>query len=321
MSSTCHRQGGLGRRFSGHLANLASKDHPLLRLTGSITFAPRGQRRQPARELVPGPGHAWVGAGVAFKDQRRRAGTLIVVWVEGQQNPWLLFTDLRPRAVGIAWYGLRMWIEMGFKVLKGLGWHWDKTRRTDPDRVARYWLVLAVATILTLATATRIEDAALLALPPAMLHAPPTRPRWRPLGTTRTVSLISQGIADLRRRSLSASSGPDTGSVPSHGPTHRPRSRCTTMIRPNVLIPTPVSLTRRGDDIPRCYQLCGWIGGAVLHLFQSVRRERARERRDLSDDDGALQLRLHRLHGRGAPEARRHQGGGHRQRHERFMYR
>ncbi|PZS06912.1 MAG: hypothetical protein DLM70_04255, partial [Chloroflexi bacterium] len=163
------------------------------------------------------------------------------VWVEGQQNPWLLFTDLRPRAVGIAWYGLRMWIEMGFKVLKGLGWHWDKTRRTDPDRVARYWLVLAVATILTLATATRIEDAALLALPPAMLHAPPTRPRWRPLGTTRTVSLISQGIADLRRRSLSASSGPDTGSVPSHGPTHRLRSRCTTMIRPNVLIPTPVS--------------------------------------------------------------------------------
>ncbi|PZS03354.1 MAG: transposase, partial [Chloroflexi bacterium] len=122
------------------------------------------------------------------------------VWVEGQQDPWLLFTDLRPRKVGIAWYGLRMWIELGFKALKGLGWHWDKTRRIDPDRVGRYWLVLAVATILTLATATRIEDAALLALPPAMLHAPPTRPRWRPLGTTRTVSLISQSIADLRRQ-------------------------------------------------------------------------------------------------------------------------
>jgi len=85
--------------------------HPLLRLTGSVTFAPRGQKRQRARQLVPGPGHAWVGQGVAFQDQRRRAGTLIVVWVEGQEDPWLILTDLRPRRVGIAWYGLRMWIE------------------------------------------------------------------------------------------------------------------------------------------------------------------------------------------------------------------
>lgn len=171
--------------------------HPLLRLTGSITFAPQGQPRQRARTLVPGPGHAWVGRGVAFKDARRRTGTMIVVWVEGQQDPWLLFTDLRPRQVGIAWYGLRMWIELGFKALKGLGWHWDKTRRTDPDRVARHWLVLAIATLLVLATATRVEDAALLNLPPAVLHQPPTRPRWRP-GVPRLVSLLCQGIAALR---------------------------------------------------------------------------------------------------------------------------
>jgi hypothetical protein len=174
--------------------------HPLLRLVGSVTFAPHGQQRQPARQLVPGPGHAWVGRGVAFKDQRRRAGTLIVVWVEGQEDPWLLLTDLRPRKVGIAWYGLRMWIELGFKALKGMAWHWNKTRRTDPGRVARHWLVLAVATIATLATATRIEDAALLDLPPAVLHSPPTRPHWRPPGATRSVSLICQGVIALRRQ-------------------------------------------------------------------------------------------------------------------------
>jgi hypothetical protein len=176
--------------------------HALLRLTGSITFAPCGGPRQPARHLVPGPGHAWVGTGVAFTGQRRRAGTLIVVWVTGQQDPWLLLTDLRPRQVGIAWYGLRMWIELGFKALKGLGWQWDKTRRTDPDRVARHWLILAVATLWVLATATRIEDAALLTLPPALLHQPPTRPCWRPPGVTRTVSLICQGITELRRQLL-----------------------------------------------------------------------------------------------------------------------
>src|SRR5947209_9138786 len=54
--------------------------HPLLRLTGSITVAPAGLPRQRARQLVPGPGHAWVGQGVAFTGQRRRAGTVIVVW-------------------------------------------------------------------------------------------------------------------------------------------------------------------------------------------------------------------------------------------------
>jgi hypothetical protein len=174
--------------------------HPLLRLTGSITFTPRGQHRQLARQLVPGPGHAWVGQGIAFTDQRRRAGTLMVVWATGQKEPWLVLTDLRPRHVGIAWYGLRMWIELGFKALKGLGWHWDKTRRTDPERVARHWLVLAVTTLLVLATATRVEDAELLELPPAVLHRPPKQPRWRPAGASRTVSLLARGLTELRRQ-------------------------------------------------------------------------------------------------------------------------
>jgi Transposase DDE domain len=176
--------------------------HPLLRLTGSITFAPTGEQRQQACVLVPGPGHAWIGQGVAFRDARRRRGTLIVVWAAEQPAPWIVFTDLRPRQVGIAWYGLRMWIELGFKALKGLGWHWEHTRRTDPERVARHWVVLAVATLLTLATATRREDADLLALPPAVLHQPPAHPRWRPAGAARTVSLICLGMSELRRQLL-----------------------------------------------------------------------------------------------------------------------
>lgn len=174
--------------------------HPLLRLIGTVTFTPDGQPRQPARELVSGPGQAWVGRGVAFTGARRRAGTLLVVWLAGHAHPWLLLTDLRPRAVGTAWYGLRMWIELGFKALKSLGWQWDKTRRTDPARVARHWLVLAVATILTLAVATRLEEATLLELPPAVLHHPPMPPRWRPPGISRPVSLLHQGLLELRRQ-------------------------------------------------------------------------------------------------------------------------
>jgi len=52
-----------------------------------------------------------------------------------------------------------MWIEHGFRALKRMGWEWERTRRTDPTRVARYWLVLAVATLWTLAVGTRLEDA------------------------------------------------------------------------------------------------------------------------------------------------------------------
>ncbi len=55
--------------------------HPLLRLRPDVTFRPHGGTRVPARALVPGPGHAWVGTGVAFKHRAvRRPGTLVVVW-------------------------------------------------------------------------------------------------------------------------------------------------------------------------------------------------------------------------------------------------
>ena len=63
-----------------------------------------------------------------------------------------------------------------------MGWQWQRSRRTDPARVARHWLVLAVASLWVLAHGTRVEDAHGRGLPPARLRAPPppaahTRPR------------------------------------------------------------------------------------------------------------------------------------------------
>lgn len=167
--------------------------HPVLRLRADATFAPFGQRRRPAKTLVPGPGHAWVGAGMAFKHARvRRPGTLLVVWETGHTEPWLLLTDLAPTAVGVLWYGLRIWIELGFRALKGVGWHWERTRRTDPDRVARHWLVLAVASLWVAAYGTRAEDAAALHRHPAHLHTPPTVALPR-----RSLSLFQRGLSVL----------------------------------------------------------------------------------------------------------------------------
>jgi hypothetical protein len=169
--------------------------HPLLRIRPDATFQPTGGKRVPARTLVPGPGHAWVGAGVAFRHQRvRRAATLIVVWEADQREPWLVLTDLAPEAVGPAWYGLRTWAELGFRACKRLGWHWERTRRTDPDRVARHWLVLAVATLWVVATGTREEDAERVGRCPARLRVavPP------PAAARRTVSVFARGVLRLR---------------------------------------------------------------------------------------------------------------------------
>jgi len=42
---------------------------------------------------------------------------------------------------------VRAWIEQGFKITKRGGWQWQRPRLTDPQRAARLWLAVAVATV------------------------------------------------------------------------------------------------------------------------------------------------------------------------------
>lgn len=171
--------------------------HPVMRIRPDATFAPQGQMRRPAKALVAGPGHAWVGTGTAFKHRDvRKVGTLVVLWEADQQEPWLVLTDLPPAEMGAAWYGLRVWIEQGFRALKSAGWHWERIRRTDPERVARHWLVLAVASVLTAAYGSRVEDAAWAGCAPSHFSTP--RP-WPPERITcRAVHLLTTGRDWLR---------------------------------------------------------------------------------------------------------------------------
>lgn len=170
--------------------------HPLCRLRSDATFQPQGGTRLPVRALASSAGHAWVGRGQAFKHAAtRRPATLVVIWAVGQPDPWVLLTDLAPEAVGPRWYGLRFWIELGFRALKGVGWQWEQTRRLVPERVRRHWLVLAVATLWAVATGTREEDAAVLGRSPAHLrHAVPPSPR------PRVISVFARGMSRLRRQ-------------------------------------------------------------------------------------------------------------------------
>ena len=178
--------------------------HPYMRYPKNVTFCADGGRRLPARAFVPRPDTAWIGGGTAFGSAAaKRRCTLLAVWYVEQEEPWIILTDLPPEEVGVSWYALRFWIELGFKAVKSLGWKWDKTRRTDPARISRHWLVLSVATLLALAYGTRVEDANERRISPGSLRVPPKallpqhRCPWRRPG--RTVSVIRHGIDWLRR--------------------------------------------------------------------------------------------------------------------------
>jgi hypothetical protein len=123
--------------------------HPFLRINTGGTFQPAGTHRcRPLAPFAPQPGTRWQGRGTAFARKPRRLDcTLLACWEAGYKDPWLILTDLAPEASEAGWYGLRAWIEQGFKLTKRAGWQWHHTRMTDPARAARLWLAVAVATL------------------------------------------------------------------------------------------------------------------------------------------------------------------------------
>jgi hypothetical protein len=132
--------------------------HPFLRINTGGTLRPDPQATfRPLGSFVPCPGTRWRGTGTAFKSsQRRLRCTLLACWEVGYTDPWLILTDLPPEASEAGWYGLRAWIEQGFKVTKRAGWPWQRTRLTQPARAARLWL--AVATLWLLSVGGMAEE-------------------------------------------------------------------------------------------------------------------------------------------------------------------
>jgi hypothetical protein len=121
--------------------------HPLMRVKKGGKFRPKGWGRFYCfGELVRQVGGSFYAEGRAYAGAEM-ACTLLACFNEGYDEPWLVLTDLPPEAGNAVWYALRAWIEQGFKVIKGGGWDWEKTRMEDPGRVERLWLVLAVATL------------------------------------------------------------------------------------------------------------------------------------------------------------------------------
>jgi hypothetical protein len=121
--------------------------HPLMRVKAGGTFRPAGwHRAYPLGAFAAREGRRFAAAGTAYAAARLPC-TLLACRRPGCADPWLLLTDLAPGAADPCWYAFRSWIEQGFKVAKAGGWDWEKSRVTAPDRAARQWVVLAVATL------------------------------------------------------------------------------------------------------------------------------------------------------------------------------
>ena len=67
---------------------------------------------------VPRPATSWKGRVECFAGKHTRVKvTLLLHWEAGYQSAWIVLTDLEPVEAQISWYGLRTWIETGFKDL------------------------------------------------------------------------------------------------------------------------------------------------------------------------------------------------------------
>jgi len=177
-----------------HLVSL--QWHPFLRINRLGKVRPQGETRfRWLTSVVPEVGTSWSGVVDCFAGAACRLPcTLLARWDEPYAEAWLIVTDLAPEAANIVWYRMRTWIECGFKDTKRGGWQWHQTKMQDPERAARLWVAIAVATLWVVSVGGRAEAttpcSGLEALPEQHIARRSATKRSRP----RLVSCFGQGI-------------------------------------------------------------------------------------------------------------------------------
>jgi hypothetical protein len=123
----------------------------LCRVQGSTRVRAVDGTVGPIRDRAPRPGTRWQGRGHAFLKAGWRAVNVVAVWRRGDDEPWLLVTDLDPSWVRCAQYRHRMDEEESFRDDKTSGFEWDASRVRDPAHMDRLLLVLQLAACFVLA--------------------------------------------------------------------------------------------------------------------------------------------------------------------------
>lgn len=136
--------------------------HPFLRINRQGKYRRVGESTfRPLSQVVVQGGRGWAGRVTCFATKARQLDcTLLARWDHGHTDPWLIVTDLPAAQADVAWYGMRSWIEGGYKDVKRGGWHWEQTKMEDPARAERVWLVMAVATLWVVSVGCQAEASA-----------------------------------------------------------------------------------------------------------------------------------------------------------------
>ena len=66
-------------------------------------------------------------------------------WEAGYESAWVILTKLEPEEALVSWYGLRTWLEGGFKHFKRGLWGWHQSKMERASSVERLWLAMALA--------------------------------------------------------------------------------------------------------------------------------------------------------------------------------
>jgi len=193
--------------------------HPFLRINLGGTFRAQGSSQfLSLASLLPPSGQTRALAGTCFKSNPLDC-TLLCACDEQHEHPWLIVTDLAPQQADIFWYAMRPWIECGFKHTKRAGWHWHNTKMTDPQRAARLWLAIAVATLWVVSVGGEAEAQ----LPASSFDALPPTPHARCSPTKRSqprlLSCFRRGIVTILAALLNRKPLPLGRFLPSPWPT------------------------------------------------------------------------------------------------------
>lgn len=209
--------------------------HPFLRLNLGGNVRPEGAATfRPLATLVSRHGTTWCGRVTCFSSKESQlVCTLVVRWDEGYKEPWLIATDVAPEVAEAAWYGMRSWIEGGFKDMKRGGWQWHQTKMTDPARAMRLWLALAVATLWVVSVGGEAEEAVAVSSVSELPEGHVARRRATGRSRPRLLSCFRRGVLTLLVALLQGQAVPLGRFVPEPWPSEPP----------NVLTLSPVRLT------------------------------------------------------------------------------
>ena len=134
--------------------------HPFLRINLGVKARAVGEETFDwISRWTPTPGTNWKGEVECFAGKSSRLiCTLLMHWETGYEAPWAVLTDLAPEEADVSWYGMRTWVETGFKDFKRGLWGWHHSKMQEASRVERLWLAMAVAQLWTVSVGCQAEE-------------------------------------------------------------------------------------------------------------------------------------------------------------------